>query len=290
MTGRPGRVSSELAIDAPAARREASAPRRNTPAIAAWRRRRLAQRDARARGGGGMNERALRIAAAPAAAFSRSAFCCGISSCASTTSRPMSCRRRAWCCRRSCRRLADPVVVAARDAGDHVRGPGARRDRRRRAGHPVQPVAADRALALSLCGDPAGDAGGGDRAAAADLSAAAGRGAGLRLDRRVLSGARQHHARTQFGRPQSRRPVPALRRLALAGAVRAEAAGGAAADAGRTEDRRRPVADRRGGGRDRRGLGRRRLRPCLSHRRVRATGSTFRACSRRCCCSRSPAS
>ena len=44
-------------------------------------------------------------------------------------------------------------------------------------------------------------------------------GAGLRLDRGVLPGARQHHARPEFGRSQSRRPVPALRRLALAGAV-----------------------------------------------------------------------
>ena len=116
------------------------------------------------------------------------------------------------------------VVLAARHAGNHDRGPGARRDRRHRPGRPVQPVAADRALALSLCGDPAGDAGGGGRAAAADLSAAAGRGAGLRLDRRVLSGARQHHARLEFGRSQSRRPVPDVRRVALAGAVRAEAA------------------------------------------------------------------
>ena len=116
-------------------------------------------------------------------------------------------------------RLADPVVVAAGHAGDHRRRAGARGGRRHRACGAVQPVAADRALALSLCGDPAGHAGGGDRAAAADLSAAAGRGAGLRLDRRVLSGAGQHHARPEFGRSQPRRPVPAVRRVALAGAV-----------------------------------------------------------------------
>ena len=72
----------------------------------------------------------------------------------------------------------------------------------------------------------------------------------------------------EFGRSQPRRPVPAVRRLALAGAVGAEAAGGAAAHAGRHQDRRRPVADRRGGGRDRRRLRRRRLGPCLPHRRV----------------------
>ena len=52
---------------------------------------------------------------------------------------------------------------------------------------PVQPVAADRILALSLRGDPAGDADRRHRAAAADLSAAAAGGAGLRLDRGVLS-------------------------------------------------------------------------------------------------------
>ena len=50
--------------------------------------------------------------------------------------------------------------------------------------------------------------------------------------------------------------------------VEAEAAVGAAADARRPAHRRRPVADRRGGGGNRRGLGRRRLRACLSHRRV----------------------
>ena len=37
----------------------------------------------------------------------------------------------------------------------------------------------------------------------------------------------------ELGRSQPRRPVPAVRRVALAGAVGAEAAGGAAADAGR---------------------------------------------------------
>ena len=77
--------------------------------------------------------------------------------------------------------------------------------------------------------------------------------------------------------------------IALAGAVGAQAAGGAALHPGRAEDRGRAVADRRGGGRDRRRLGRRRLRARLSHRRSPATGSTSRACSRRCCCSRSPA-
>ena len=48
-----------------------------------------------------------------------------------------------------------------------------------------------------------------------------------------------------------RRPVPPLWRHALAGAVRPQAAGGAAVYPGRPEDRRRAVADRRGGRRDR---------------------------------------
>ena len=59
----------------------------------------------------------------------------------------------------------------------------------------VQPMAAGRILALSLRGHPAGDADRRHRAAAADLSAAALGGAGLRLDRGVLPGAGQHHAR-----------------------------------------------------------------------------------------------
>ena len=84
-----------------------------------------------------------------------------------------------------------------------------------------------------LRGDPAGHAGCRDRAAAADLSAAAGRGAVLRLDRRVLSGAREHDARAQLRRPQSRRPVPALRRVALASPARPETAGGFALHARR---------------------------------------------------------
>ena len=179
------------------------------------------------------------------------------------------------------------LLVTLDDHLRRLRAGGGRRHRARRA---VQPVAAGRILALSVCGDPAGDADRGDRAAAADLSAAAGGGARLRLDRRVLPGAREHHAGPELGRPQSRRPVPALRRLALAGAAASQAAGGAAAYPRRPAHRRRAVADRRGGRGDRGGLGRRRLRPRLPHRRVRAIGSTSRACSPRCCCCRSPAS
>ena len=97
-------------------------------------------------------------------------------------------------------RLGMLSVLAARDAHHHDRRLAARGRRRRRPCGTVQPVAPGRTFALSLRGDPAGDADRGDRAAAADLSAAAGRGAGLRLDRRVLSGPRQHHARPELGR------------------------------------------------------------------------------------------
>ena len=152
---------------------------------------------------------------------------------------------------------------------DHARRLHRRRDRRHRAGAAVQSVEMAGIFAVSLCGDPAGHAGDRDRAAAADLSAAADRGRRLRLDRRLLSGAVQHHARAQFGRPQSRRPVPALWRVAAADAAVPETAGGAALHPRRPADRRRPVADRRGGGRNRGGHRGRRLRARLPDRRVR---------------------
>jgi hypothetical protein len=44
----------------------------------------------------------------------------------------------------------------------------------------------------------------------------------------VLSGAVQHHARAEFGGPQSGRPVSALRRVAAADAALSQIAGGAA--------------------------------------------------------------
>ena len=80
---------------------------------------------------------------------------------------------------------------------------------------PVQPVPAGRIFVLPVRGGLAGDADGRHRAAAVDLPAAGGGGTRLRVDRRVLSGAVEHHAGLEFGGPQSRRPVPALRRLAL---------------------------------------------------------------------------
>ena len=188
----------------------------------------------------------------------------------------------AGACRREPRlELAGAVELAAGHADDDVRGARARARRRHRARHPVQPVAAHRDRVLSLCGDPAGDAHRRHRAAAPHLPAAAGGGARLRVDRRVLPGARQHDARAQLGRPQSRRPLRALRRLAVFRAHAPQTALGAALHARWPEDRRRPVADRRRRRGDRGGLGRRRVRARLPHRRVRATASISRACSPR---------
>ena len=86
----------------------------------------------------------------------------------------------------------------------------ARRRGRHRAGDRLQSMAGGGIFVLSLRRHPAGHAGGGDRAAAADLSAAAFGGAGLRLDRGVLPCARQHHARPELGRSQSAGAVRAL--------------------------------------------------------------------------------
>ena len=129
------------------------------------------------------------------------------------------------------RRLDGPVAIAAGHPGHDLRGPAARFCRRRRPRRPLQPVPAGRIFVLSLCRGPAGHAGRRHRAAPSDLPAAGRGGARLRVDRRVLSGAVEHHAGPEFGRPQSRRPVPPLRRLAPAGAAAAEAAGGPAVHA-----------------------------------------------------------
>ncbi len=192
MTPRPGRVFAEIAIAAPIRATSASAPRPNMPAIC----RQVADALRGGHGGGGgMSDRLLAHCAA-----------------ASLVLALVSCSSGTW----SCALIAIPPYVLP-GAGlvfstliadgamlwysllvtldHHRRGLRAGGGRRHRACRAVQPVAADRVFALSLCGDPAGDAGRRDRAAAADLSAAAGGGAGLRLDRGVLSGAGQHHAR-----------------------------------------------------------------------------------------------
>ena len=160
-------------------------------------------------------ERVLRIAAADSRARARRPDL-GSRRAASATSSLMCCRQPGLVAAHAGHRLGvlwSSLLVTLLTTLRGLR-PGA--GRRRRACHPVQPVAAGRIFALSLCRHPAGDAGGRDRAAPADLSAAAGGRAGLRLDRGVLSGAGQHHARAELGRSQSDRAVPALRRLALA--------------------------------------------------------------------------
>ena len=275
---------------------KASAPRRIMPPIAArcrtrcmrrwlWRRPHDAAVEARRDGA-----RAPDALCASGRRRSRSAFWSGTSWCGSNRSRPMCCRARVSCCETLVTDwpiLWSSLLVTLATTFEGlllalVGGVG--------LAIAVQPVAAGRIFALSLRGDPAGHAGCRDRAAAADLSAAAGGGAGLRLDRRVLSGAREHDARPEFRRPQSRRSVPALRRVATAGPARPETAGGFALHARRPENRGRLVADRRGGRRNRGGLGGRRLGPCLSHRRVRLPAQHPAHVRGAWSCSRSPAS
>src|SRR5258707_54117 len=165
--------------------------------------------------------------------------------------------------------MAGSSAIAGDPPGDPARGICCRRDRRRRAGAVVQSIEVAGIFAVSLCGDPAGHAGDCDRAAAVDLSSAANRGHCLRLDRRILSGAVQHHARPEFGGSQSGRAVSALRRVADADAALSQPAFGVAVHARRIADRGRPVADRRRGRRDRRGLRRCRFRTGLSNRGIR---------------------
>src|SRR6202521_1324843 len=166
-------------------------------------------------------------------------------------------------------RLAGAVAIAAGHAIDHARRIRRRRLRRHRLGAGVQPVEVAGIFAVSLCGDPAGHAGDRDRAAAVDLSFAAKRRHRLRLDRRIFSGAVQHHARPQFRGSQSGRPVSALRRLADTDAGLSQAAFGVAVHPWRIADSGRTFADRRGRRRDRRGVGRRGLRIGLSNRGIR---------------------
>ncbi len=106
----------------------------------------------------------------------------------------------------------------------------------------------------------------------------------LRLDRRLLSGAVQHHARAEFGGPQSGRPVSALWRVEAADAAVPEIAGGAAVYPRRLADRRRPVADRRRGRRDRGGLPPAPAPVSPFGLPNPAIASTFPECSPRCCC------
>ncbi len=95
MTRRPGRVSSELAIDAPArdANFRTSAEYAGYCRVdvgSAWHRPCARLRERR-------HERARAPHPGARRAFSRSGVCCGTSSSASTAFRPISCRRRAWC-------------------------------------------------------------------------------------------------------------------------------------------------------------------------------------------------
>ena len=156
-----------------------------------------------------------------------------------------------------------------------------RRRRRRRARGAVEPLEGDRVLALSLCRRAAGDAGGGDLAAAADLSRPGRRRARLRVDRGLLPRPVEHHPRPAIRRPQPARALRPLRRDASQmGAGRRRAlplppegplvsapSRRPALFPGGAEDRRRPLAHRRRRRRDRGRLGGRRIGPRLPHRR-----------------------
>src|SRR5208282_2253238 len=144
-------------------------------------------------------------------------------------------------------RLGFAVAIAAGHAHNDLGGLFARGGRRRGPGCPFQSMALPRIFALSLRGDPAGNADRRHRAAPAHLPAAARGGFDMRLDRGVLSGAGEYHAWIALGGPQSHGPLFALRRLARAGAVAPEAAVGAALYSRGATHRRGAVADRRGG-------------------------------------------
>ena len=183
MTARPGRVFTELAIDAPYPRDERFRTSAEYAALlppgvrGAGAMRGGMHRRSRQMAGARMSAaacRALRSALLPIArARARRAGLGPRRARAATAFRPTSCRDRGWCSRRwspTGALLSDSLLVTL---DDHAPGLRAGGGRRRRARGPVQPVAADRIFALSLRRDPAGDADRGDRAAAADLSAAA---------------------------------------------------------------------------------------------------------------------
>jgi len=138
-----------------------------------------------------------------------------------------------------------------------------------RAGAGVQSIEMAGIFAVSLCRDPAGHPGDCDRAAPFDLPVAANRRYRLRLDRRLLSRAVQHHARSQFRGSQPGRLIPALRRFAAADAAVSQITGSAAVHSRRIADRWWTVLDRCGGGRDRGGVRRCGVGPRLSNRRIR---------------------
>src|SRR6202011_1533769 len=169
----------------------------------------------------------------------------------------------------ACSSLAGIVSLVADHAMDHARRLPCRCRRRRRAGAVVQSVEVAGIFPVSLCCDPAGHAGDRGRAAALDLPSAADRRHCLRLDRRILSGAVQHHARTEFGGSQSGRPVSALRRVANADACVSQTACRVAVYPRRLADCGRAVADRRRGRRDRGRHRRGGVRPRLSNRGIR---------------------
>jgi hypothetical protein len=163
-------------------------------------------------------------------------------------------------------RLGHPDRRGLPDRVDHVPCAHPRRGGGRGARDPVQPVEDAGAFLLPLRGDPAGHAHRLDRAAHLHLRGFEDRGhASLCLARGLLPGAQFHHARPQLRRSQPARPLPHLRRHALAAAALPATALGAALLPRRAEDRGRPQPDRRGGGGACRWHRRHRFRPRLPH-------------------------
>ena len=181
MAARPGRVIADLAIDAPYPR---DAAFRTSPDYAAHCRasRQLWQRIAQSGRCDGRDERARRHGRERSGVAERAGWLaawrilagrarprrlgCGSRRAAWPASRPTSCPGRSLICQHAGRRLGDAVGLAA----------GSRCGSRGLAllaavllggvaGGAVHPVEMARAVALPLCGHPAGDADRGDRAA-----------------------------------------------------------------------------------------------------------------------------
>ena len=239
MTSRPGRVfERDRRRYAVSARRVVPDLRRTTRRIAArcrrrctprWRRevrRERASRHVSAREPDAPDARSSSRASDPRARTRRRGLGCHRADQGDSALHPS--RRPASCADAGCR-LERPVVVAARDAANDIRGVCCSRSR---AASGSRSCSTSRAwsnirsipIAVILQVTPV--------VAIAPLLLIylpqRRRGARLRLDRRVLPGAGQHDARPEFRRPQSCRSVPALWRVALAGAARSEAAVGAA--------------------------------------------------------------
>ncbi len=186
--------------------------------------------------------------------------------------------------------LADPaglLLVARIDAAGDLRRTAGRgvAGRRARGGDRIEPIAGRGNPAMG--GGASGHADRRDRAADHRLGRRSVRLAGgLRDDRRVLPGVRQHRGRTGIGASRTCRSVPPVWRQPLRHAVAAAPAGSAAVFPRRPAHLRRIGAGRRGRGGVRRRLRRVRVRVWRIAFWRRAIACRYRACSPRWCCCR----